>query len=361
MAKATNLTEGREELKQRLADGEYRSSVDVILDTVGRILQKLTRRPRPPAFWISALAIALLVSLVAFLASLLTDALSRDAYLTIILGGTLIFLNLVIARSTFRRTFDTLQKKLLDGLESNAGLTGLHAWLRGAADIKWPVLLGLFTYVLYVAFILPDPIAAPSPIETIIVGGFMLWWTGFLIYYMFLFVLLPLRLGRCQFKLHTEDPVSTEVLLDWSKMMSFAAYMFAFMLATGTLFTATAATFRLRTLIFIIPRWLPLITLFVVNQMAMSGVITRSKRKSLNEVEAQMAALRPTGDPPEHENMQTLLWLWDYHDRIIGSRGSFLHLRGILNLVNTLLIPLLAFLVANRQALFELVGWSPWT
>ena len=358
MSEGTNLTDGREELKRQLAAGEYKSSIDVILEAVGRILQKLTRRTKPLAPWIAALAIALSVSLIAYLGSLLTGALSRDAYLTIVLGGSLIFLNLVIARSTFRRTFGTIQSRLLDGLESSAGLTGLHAWLIAARVIKWPALLGLSVYVLYVAFLVPDPTKTPLRVSTIVVGGIMLVWTGFLLYYMFLFVLLPLRLSRCRFKLHIEDPVSTEVLVDWSGMMSFAAYMFAFMLAMGTLFTVTAGTFRMKTLIFIIPRWLPLIALFVVNQLAMSGVISRSKRKSLNDVEAQMEALRPRGDPPDHEAMETLLWLWDYHDRIKDTRNTVLNLKGILNLVNTLLIPLLAFLIANREAVLELVGWS---
>ena len=358
MSEGTNLADGREELKRQLATGEYKSSIDVILEVVGRILQKLTRRTKPPAPWISALTIALLISLIAYLGSLLTGALSRDAYLTIALGGALIFLNLIIARSTFRQTFSTIQGKLLDGLESSAGLTGLYAWLKAAGVMKWPALLGLSVYVLYVAFLVPDPIENPLPVSTIVVGGVMLIWTGFMLYYMLLFVILPLRLSRCQFKLHTEDPVSTEALEDWSGMMNFAAYMFAFMLATGTLFTVTMVTFRLRALFFVIPRWLPLIALFVVNQVAISGVITRSKRKSLNEVEVQMAALRPGANPPEHDTMETLLWLWDYHDRIKGTRSTILDIMGIVNLVNTLLIPLLAFLVANREVIFDLLGWS---
>ena len=71
-----------------------------------------------------------------------------------------------------------------------------------------------------------------------------------------------------------------------------------------------------------------------------------------------MAALRPGADPPEHDAMETVLWLWDYHDRIKGTRNSTLDIMGILNLVNTLLIPLLALLVANRDVIFELLGWS---
>jgi hypothetical protein len=358
MTRETDLAEAREELKRQLTDGTHKSSIDVILASVGRVLQRLTRRPNPPAPWASALAIALLVSLVAGAASLLAGGWSRDAFETIALGGVLIFLNLVIARSTFRRAFDTLRDKLLDGLESGAGLTGLRAWLVSSGRLRWPALLGLVIYALFAAFILPNPVENPSPVETIIVGAVMLLWTGFLMYYMLLFVILPLRLGRCEFKLHAEDPVSTEVLVDWSGMMSYAAYMFAFMLATGTLFTVTAVTFTRTTLLFIIPRWLPLVALFVVNQAAISGLITRSKRATLNDVEAQMEALRPEGEPASNETMETLLWVWDYHDRIKATRDSAIDIKGVMNLVNTLLIPLLAFLWANREAISELTGWA---
>ncbi len=353
-----SLAEAGATIKRQLADGTYKSSIDVILGPVGRVLQKLTRRPKPPASWISALVIALLVSSIACLGSLLASGLSRDAIQTIALGGTLIFLNLVLARSTFQRAFDTIRDKLLDGLESSDGLTGVHAWLASAGVLKWPALLGLCIYALFVGFILPNPIDNPSPVETVVMGGVMLLWTGFLLWYMLLFAVLPLRLSRCQFKLHAEDPASTEVLVDWSGMMNYAAYMFAFMLATGTLFTVTAAPFTQRTLLFIVPRWLPLIALFVVNQVAISGLITRSKRATLNDVEAQMEAMRPEGEPPDHETMETLLWVWDYHDRIKGTRDSAIDIRGILNLVNTLLIPLLAFLWANREAFRELTGWA---
>ena len=354
MTEGSNLSDGREELKRRLAVGEYRSSVDIILRPVGWILRKLTRRKRPTAPWISALAIALLISLIAYVSALLTGGVSQYGYRTIAFGGALILSNLIIAKSAFDRTFASLQEKLLDELESNASLPGLYRWLAVAGDVKIPILLGLLIWVANVAFLLPEP--TESPIETIVVGVVMFLWTGFMVYYMLLFVVLPLRLSRCQFKLHTEDPVSTEVLDDWSKMMSFVAYMFALMLATGTLFTVTAVTFTLRGLIFVIPRWLPLIALFAVNQMAIYGVIKRSKRKSLNEVQAQMAVLRPREAPPDNETLETLLWLWDYHDRIKGTRNSMLDINEIVSFVNTLLIPLLAFLIANREAIFELLG-----
>ena len=199
MTERTNLVE-REKLKQQLASGEYKASIDTILESVGWILQKLTRRTKPPTSWINALVIALLVSFIAYVSSLLTGGVSRYGYRTIIFGGVLIFLSLIIAKVAFDRTFAILHEKLLDGLESNIGLAGLQSWLAAVGDIKRPALVGLFVYVANVAFIVPDPMG--NPVELIIMGGILFIWTGFVLYYTYLFVLLPLRLSRCQFKLH---------------------------------------------------------------------------------------------------------------------------------------------------------------
>jgi hypothetical protein len=70
-----------------------------------------------------------------------------------------------------------------------------------------------------------------------------------------------------------------------------------------------------------------------------------------------MAALRSTTEPPDHDTLETILWLWDYHDRLKTTRNSILNVKEIASFVNTLLIPLLAFLIANREAIFELLGW----
>jgi hypothetical protein len=349
--------EEREELKRLLAAGAYRSSIDAILGSVGRALQKVMRRTEPPPAWVGALGIAAVISLIAYSISLATGGMSRRGYRTLALGGALIFLDLVLAKLTFAGTFSTLHDKLLDGLESGAGLAGLRDWMTMVRGLGRPVLIGLVIYAAYVVFLVPDPTG--SPVVDIVIGGVMLLWTGFIVYYMYLYVVLALRLSRCHFRLHAEDPVSTEVLVDWSDMMKTAAYMFAIMLATGTLFTVSTETFTLRTLVFIVPRWLLLIALFLVNQMAISRVIARSKRRSLNEVEAQMANLRPGDNPPDHDSLETLLWLWDYRDRIKGTRNTALDFKGIADFFTTLLIPLVAFLVANQEAILDILGWIP--
>jgi hypothetical protein len=134
--------------------------------------------------------------------------------------------------------------------------------------------------------------------------------------------------------------------------------MFAIMLALGTLFTLSLAPLSLRTMIFIVPRWLLLIVLFVINQIILSRLITRLKRDTLREIEAKMAGLRARKRSPENAKLQEVMQLWDYHDRVRGTRNTVLNFRGIVNFISTLLIPFLAFLLANLEAIIKLFGWG---
>ena len=246
----------------------------------------------------------------------------------------------------------------MDRLTLSTDLTGIRNWMKAARNILMPTLVSVLVYVVFTAFIFWDPADAPTPIETVVMGGIMLIWTGFILYYMYLYAILPLKLKECTLKLHKEDPASTQLLVDWNSMMNFAAYMFAIMLAMGTLFTLTLAPLSLRTMIFIVPRWLLLIVLFAVNQIILSGMITRSKRETLNEVEEKMAAIRPKKKSLENVKLQALIHLWDYHDRVKGTRNTVLNFKGIMNYISTLLIPFLAFILANIETIIELFGWG---
>ena len=352
--KKKNLTLEAAELIEGLKEGHYKSSIDLILEFTGGILQKISRRERLPAPWISALTISLLISLTSFLSTLFSGGLSSFEYQIIAFGAVLFFLNLILAKIALDRVFSTLGSKLLPNLESNTNIKGISNWLIAVRKLRRPVLIGLLVYITVILFILPVPEPGTLNLTVVVTGGTMLLWTGFIINYMILYMVLSQRLSRLDFKLHPEDPVSTELFTDWSGMMNLAAYLFAVMLATGTLFTVSTITFSSRALFFIIPRWLLLIALFIIDQMAMSQVITRSKRNSLTAVENMMAEIRPEGYHPGDPKLGKLMQLWDYHDRIKGTRNTVLNLNGVANFVSTLLIPLLAFLIANLTAVIEL-------
>jgi hypothetical protein len=356
MTEDSNLTKAWD-LKQQLEESEFRSLIDVILENVGVLLQKLAHRSKPPAPWVNALVIALLISLIGLLTLLLSGEVSQYGYRTLVIGGGLIFLVLVIPRSTIQRTFVTLRDELLDSVETSAGISSLCRWLTAVTSWKWPILCSLFYVVInlvYGAFFLEDMI---MPMHIVVVGFAMFILLGMMIYYLLLFILLPGRLSRCHYRLNAFDPVSSEVVTHLSSLLNYIAYMIAFLLAAVALFAVSLVTFDVSNLIIAIPMWLVLIVIFVTNQISLSRIIRRAKRESLNQVEAHMAMLRRKKDLSDKETIEALMRTWDFHDRIKGTRNSVLDLRGIMNFINTLLIPLVAFLVANRNEILEIIGW----
>jgi len=357
MTEEGNLTD-TQVLKQQIAEGEFRSLIDVILDGVGRVLQKLIRRPEPPAAWVSALVIGLSISLLGLVASLLSGGVSRFGYRTLILGGSMIFLTIIIPRSTNTRTLKTLHDQVLDTLDTGEGIAGLHDWLTMIASRKWPILSSFLYVVLMFVYGTLFLETKDTPMDVAVVGIAMFIVSGMMIYYLLLFLFLPGRLGWCHYRLNAWDPMTTEVVSQLSGLFNYIAYMIAFLLASMTLFSVSLVTFDITNLLVMLPTWLVLIFIFVAGQMALTRIIKRAKRESLDEVEAQMTTLRIRGDPPDKETMETFMRTWDYHDRVKGTRNSVLNLKSVVNFVNTLLIPLLAFLVANRNEIFKFLGWT---
>jgi hypothetical protein len=86
----------------------------------------------------------------------------------------------------------------------------------------------------------------------------------------------------------------------------------------------------------------------------MAKIITRAKWKKLNEIQAQIEKLEVEENIVEKETMEAVNRLMDYHDRIRATRNSALDLRAGLNFLNSLLLPLLAFLLGNLKEVLKL-------
>jgi hypothetical protein len=93
--------------------------------------------------------------------------------------------------------------------------------------------------------------------------------------------------------------------------------------------------------------WGLLAVLFVIIQAALSKIIARAKWKTLNEIQSQIERLRSQEEIPSEKTLAHLSQLMDYHDRVKATRNSALDLRSGLSFINSLLLPLLAFLLAN--------------
>lgn len=366
MTDDTALIEKREELKRQLAAGEYKPPVNVVLDGTGRLIQKLTRNPEPIPFWYSAVVIALVILLISLLTSILLgenyETMPRFFRIQDILFA-ISTVGLILAASIVGKIygdvfFTTWRDHLLDAIESVADLADLQRWLAAFCSVKkffffslaFGVLSGFYGSVLVST--LRGGFVGFGLTILVVMASFL---GGAFLYYLFLFLALPARLSRYQFKLYAADPSSSEVIDHLSDMLSNWVYIVAVVLAIFTLLLALYGLLTLAIIIIFVPLfWGPLAAFFVINQYALAKIITRAKWKKLNEIQAKIETLEAQEEIPSEKTLAHLTKLMDYHDRIKATRNSALDLRAGLNFLNSLLLPLLAFLLANLGKVLEL-------
>jgi hypothetical protein len=355
MTEEFELTQKREELKRQLAVGECKTSMDVMLDGIGHFIQKLTRGSKPPPFWYSAVVLILVPLSASLLISFLLgefNAQNPKPLLLEILVAGMILAVVIIVKIYLDSVFATWHNNLLNAIESYEDLTNLQRWFAALCDAKKQIIFGVAYGVVVGSYGLIWAMA--------IIGGggfgfpiFLLLMTflaGIHIYYLFLFIALPVRFSRYQFKLYESDPSSSEVIDHLSDMLSTFVYIMAVSLALTTLLAGLLVDLLdqpLFTIPFVLVSWVPLTILFIVNQYALTRIITRAKWKKLNKIQAKIEALEAEKNIVDKDTMEAVNRLMDYHDRIKATRNSALDFRAGLNFANSLLLPLFAFVLGN--------------
>jgi hypothetical protein len=361
------LIEKREELKHQLEAGEYKPPVDVVLDGTGRLIQKLTRNPEPIPFWYSAVVIALVVLLIRFLTSILLGENEtmphffrpEDILFEISIVGLMLAAS-IVGKIHGDVSFTTWRDHLLGAIESVADLADLQRWLAAFCSVKKLFFFSLAfavlssSYGLIVLSTIRGGFIGSGLTILVVIADFL---AGAFLYYLFLLLALTARLSRYQFKLYAADPSSSEVIDRLSDMLSNWVYIVAVVVAIFTLLFALSGLLTLGIIIIFAPLfWGPLTAFFIINQVALAKIITRAKWKTLNEIQAKVEALQAHENVAEKETMEAINRLMDYHDRIKATRNSALDLRAGLNFLNSLLLPLLAFLLANLDKVLKLLS-----
>ncbi len=173
-------------------------------------------------------------------------------------------------------------------------------------------------------------------------------------------ILLAMMLRRYDLKLFAADPATSELVSRLSGELAIYVYIISFYFAIFTLNDAafipnqTTAAVAL-----VLTFWSPIIALFVLNQTALSSIIRRAKWKTLNEIQAKVVKLQASENFESKETMDAINRLLDYHERVNKTHSSALDLRAYLNFINSLLLPLLAFLIGNLDKVLALFVRKP--
>ena len=373
----TSLIEKREELKRRLAAGEYKTLVDVFLAWTNRVIQRITRRSKPLPTWLITVILALVITLIGFGAISLAGDLKSIQEIGesfgvgngLIVGFLVRFLTpvfsiftVIVMNQAIGRIFILGRDHLVDATESMKSLVDYEDWLRKTCNVRQHLLATVFGGLLIIFFViyvnkvlLGVFIGYGLTVQIILTDLFI----GAFFYQFLMVILLPPLLRRFDLKLFSSDPATSELLARLAGELGFFVYFIAVYAALITWLGASQGVLRNVGFILVLFLWLPIIGMFALNQTSLSGMIRRAKWKTLNEAQAKIEKLRASENFGDQETMDAIKRLMDYHDRVKATRNSALDLRTYLGFINSLLLPLLAFILGNLDLVVSMFASKP--
>lgn len=350
----TFLLDKRDELKYLLTDGGYKTLLDVVLDATSRAVQRLIRRPESVSYWTSAGVMCLLILLISAVTShiLRETGDARQAVILIeILGVTLAFVSLVIFKVFINWILSNLRDHIIDAITSEASLEDLRRWLRLFCNVRLQIVFCLaygLTLGVYTSLTLSQVkgFIGYGPSVTCCLVTFI--W-AMPMYFLFVFLALPTRLGGYDYRLYKADPSSSEVVSRLASLLQRLVYLYA-VVATGSMVYLAFAKLLdslIMVLISIVVAWLPITILFFTGHYALRKIIVRAKQLTLGEIQAQVEQIQADENLADKETMDKVNRLMDYHDRVKATKDSLLDLGTGLSLFNSLLLPALGFVLGN--------------
>jgi len=369
MTEDTYLIERREELKRQLEEGQYKTLVDVILYRVSGLIMRITRSTQEVSIGYSGTIIFLITFLIGIIAvvlfgefTLLQDfitSLSFRVGLFLFVGAALATGSMMAINAFIGNVFTTMQEIVLDKVESTGTLADIQRWLEAVCN-KRLVLIGSIIGGtiggIYGSSIVVSTVAGyfVGFGITILMALFSIQSAIFIIY-LLLVLVLALSLRRYELSLYVGNPSSSKVISRLSGALSNFVYLVAIYGAILTFGSASLGALTSFSILIFPFLWVPIIAIFVVTQYGLASIIRRDKEKTLEELQKKIEDRYPgKGEKAitDKESMEAIIRLMDYHDRIKATPNSAFDLRAGLNFINSLLLPLLGFLLGNLDLVF---------
>jgi hypothetical protein len=355
------LNKKRLEVKNEINEGINKTPMALLFNITGRLVQKITRYPKPLPFIFCVMVLAIMTLLILGLNYLLLFRTAQTkTQITPISAAILVEIMLVIVAATYfniNMVLSSIRDVVVDSIMSSEDLSKLHEWLSlgwSPSTIRrfffWWVLFNVGAVTLLYLFFSQEGFSVNLLIPSLLVAVL----GGVSFYYVPLMILLPTRLGSFHFKLYGNDPAHSESVDTISTILNRFTYGYVFLnVVIQSSLTIANLPIIAQIAFMIAVGWVPVITQYLVNQACIRTIISRSKRKTLNRIQAEVQSLHE-GDVKNKENLEAINRLMDYHERIRATPNSNLNMKIIGNFLNQLALPLLGFLLANIDTIIDL-------
>jgi hypothetical protein len=334
-----------------------------------RLAGALLRQPRPASLWLAAGLVALITILLGLLSSLLFQenaALEPVPFLRYIAFWALYTPGFCgITHFFLERFASRLGSEIAAGIPSPQDLAALKHTLQTLNREGWQLgfCLGLGPAIgIWASWSVSTNRGLPFQVGQSLVYAFNFFQIFMYLFFLFLFILIFLRLSRMEFDLFDLDPAGSPVLQElyhaarnFTLIVAVHLALFAFLTAWILPSNTAAVSLPLQ----IVLGFLPTLTLFITTHYSMARIISRAKRRKLEAVQrvitAQEQALASTSQAYSDE-----LWhLLSYYMELKSTPNTMLNGNAVLNLLGSLLLPLLALVLGNFGLILNLIRGTP--
>ncbi len=353
----------REVIRKQINTGKYKSLAAIILDGIGIFFQEVTHRKKVISYLSSGFIIALITILISLLVSLIAKELHTFAKLDAILMGFwgifMGYLSIVGFYKVIQHFLETLSRSILDSIESIADLENLENWLASTSRTRNQLIFGLCFAIIMPVFFFPviwkilGPQYPRFGFSFIAIVSFFQ--VGLTASYFFPLLSFLKQLSKYKLKLFTSNPASSEVIEQSMQTLSQQSLLAASMVAFFTFGFVLFDFFRQQDILgLVIFSWVLFIYGFFDQQSVFRRIITRTKRVKLNSIQEQIERLEATQNLANKDTLEAINRLMDYHDRIKDTPNSAINLRSGLSFLNSLLLPVVGFLLGNIETVLKL-------
>jgi hypothetical protein len=166
-------------------------------------------------------------------------------------------------------------------------------------------------------------------------------------------------MGQYRIRLYGLDPRNSELINDLDGVMRVGQYI---TITAAVVLTLLFYQFRgsvqlTNFFIFTMVVWIATLLHLSANQITLHQLIVRTKWKTLNRIQTQIQDLHASEQILSEENISHLEKLMGYHDRIRSTRDTALNLSDLLTALNTLIVPLIGFVLSNYDTIRKFFPW----
>ena len=357
MAKKDSLVQKQNSLKHNLTSGEETTLLDYVFRKMTVFLQKTIRRQEKLSDWWGVSLFAVVFFLIA-LGVFLVQARMNPFHYSMVFWDIVFMVPTIIcikihSDSIVRR----LHEQVVDFIRSNENLEDLERWWKTFTSRRSAIVFILFFLVITMPFVyllayLPT-VDFPTPgllILLLIVQIFF----GMGFYNELVFLSLLSRMRNYQFDLFESDPADSTVIGNLSGMFMGTIYLSAVVSALLTLVVVGTKTFITLTIfLLLIPLWSITSFFFVLIQLSLAKIITKKKDETLNNIHKKMDTLKIGQNFMDEKTREAFNWWMDYYKKVKGTRNSAMNPGSTLGFLNSLLLPLLTFVLTNLNTFFD--------